>query len=520
MVTIKLRQLLSLRSTSTSINSGGDMSTYDIDNDLNEAQDDLAASIANRELLLTAAAMKHTNNSSSEDSIRVLSNEIKMLRDEMRERFDVLEKKFTINFDNSVNSDVSMDSKCIKYEGGEVLSSHLLEEKLELVSKEVEDWTEVTSNQKVVLSGMPTAVGKDDLKRVKRKKLKKKQVKGKHRQKNKIQSPAFVSSEGGEVLSSHLLEEKLELVSKEVEDWTEVTSNQKVVLSGMPTAVGKDDLKRVKRKKLKKKQVKGKHRQKNKIQSPAFVSSSVNPSGNGTLTILVTLINAFPTLLLMRGGKRLYMLLAFIAASYLFKDEMNNFSGIPNEASVSDDNSIGGGWFTIGSSFSFIQGVRALEDCPEQYIAADIDSYDIGSKVTIEEKVYECTESPCGWKVIGTCVGNMFLPSSASAQPTIQTLGMPVHFPSMMPSALDTDSDESNLFESESVPAESSLGRVRIHSIQEETRQGLFGDDDDESTQAALYYPDYVLAKCVTESSTIFDSSQSSATIEECCDQW
>jgi len=441
MVTIKLRQLLSLRSTSTSINSGGDMSTYDIDNDLNEAQDDLAASIANRELLLTAAAMKHTNNSSSEDSIRVLSNEIKMLRDEMRERFDVLEKKFTINFDNSVNSDVSMDSKCIKYEGGEVLSSHLLEEKLELVSKEVEDWTEVTSNQKVVLSGMPTAVGKDDLKRVKRKKLKKKQVKGKHRQKNKI-------------------------------------------------------------------------------QSPAFVSSSVNPSGNGTLTILVTLINAFPTLLLMRGGKRLYMLLAFIAASYLFKDEMNNFSGIPNEASVSDDNSIGGGWFTIGSSFSFIQGVRALEDCPEQYIAADIDSYDIGSKVTIEEKVYECTESPCGWKVIGTCVGNMFLPSSASAQPTIQTLGMPVHFPSMMPSALDTDSDESNLFESESVPAESSLGRVRIHSIQEETRQGLFGDDDDESTQAALYYPDYVLAKCVTESSTIFDSSQSSATIEECCDQW
>jgi len=60
---------------------------------------------------------------------------------------------------------------------------------------------------------------------------------------------------------------------------------------------------------------------------------------------------------------------------------------------------------------------------------------------------------------------------------------------------------------------------VRIHST-DKTRQGLFGNDGDENTQATLYYPDYVLAKCVTDSTTIFDSNQSSATIEECCDQW
>ena len=174
------------------------------------------------------------------------------------------------------------------------------------------------------------------------------------------------------------------------------------------------------------------------------------------------------------------MLLAFLAAAYLFKGEMNSFSSVPSKASVSDDISTSGGsWLSI-VGFSFIQGVRALEDCPEQYIATNIDSYDIGSKVTIKEKVYECTESPCGWKMIGTCVVGMFQPN---------------------------------------LPAKSSLGRVRTHSTGK-TRQGLFRDDEDENTQATLYYPDYVLAKCVTESSTIFDSNQSSATIEECCDQW
>ena len=218
---------------------------------------------------------------------------------------------------------------------------------------------------------------------------------------------------------------------------------------------------------------------------------------------------------------QLYMLLAFVAASYLIRDEMNSFSIVPKNENVSDDSiTSSGGWFSIGS-FSFIQGVRALEDCPDQYIADDIDSYDIGSKVTIEEKVYECVESPCGWKIIGTCTGHMFLPSSASAQTTIQTLGMPVHIPSMMPSTLDTDDEESNLIESiaDLVPAKPSLNQVRTHST-DKTRQGLIGDDDSENTQAILYYPDYVSAKCVTKSSTISDSNQSSATIEECCDQW
>ena len=296
-----------------------------------------------------------------------------------------------------------------------------------------------------------------------------------------------------------------------------------------PTRVSK---KNKKNSKYKKKQHKGKHHHMNKSKSTSATSSITNPTGcNGKLSnMALTLINTFKTLLLMRGGKRLYMLLAFIAASYAFK-EVDTNNGSSSVVSNKKSTSIGG-WFDIGSrfsigSFSFIQGVRALEDCPEHYSANNIDSYDVGSKVTIsiEEKVYECTESPCGWKIIGACVGDMFLSSSASAQPTTQTLGMPVHFPSMMPSALDTggddnSGDESNLIESiaDSDSTKLSLNRVRIHT--NKNRQGLFGDVVDENTQAALYYPDYVLAKCVTESSTIFDSNQLSATIEECCDQW
>jgi len=446
MVTVKLRQLLGLRRSSFDFNTGS-INQYDIDdendNDIQEAHNDLAASIANRELLLTAAAIKHTNNNNNNNNdIHLLRDEIKLLRDEMRERFDVLEKKFMVDCDTSFNSvDVSMDSKSVyKVKDKKALSSQSLEkDAVKLVS--------------------PVSKPKDDIGRT-------------------------------EVVRSH--------------------QNKDKVVGAMS---GKDDLKRVKRNKPKKQQAKGKRRQKkrNKIESPPSSPTSIIPTGyHGIVTILVTLINAIATLLLMRGGKRLYMLLAFITASYLFKGEMNTFSSVSDGISTSI-----GGWFSIGSSF--IQGVRALEDCPEQYIATDIDIYDVGSKVTIEEKVYECTESPCGWKIIGTCVGYMFLSSSASAQPTIQTLGSPVHFPSMMPPALDTDGDESNPFESESVPVESPLGRVRIHST-DKTRQGLFGDDD-ENTQT-LYYPDYVLAKCVTESSTIFDSNQSSATIEECCDQW
>jgi len=496
MVAIKLSKLLSLRgmtSTSSIIGRGSinrhDNMEDDNDDDIKDAQDDLAASIANRELLLTAAAMEHTNNNN--DAIRVLSNEIKMLRDEMRERFDMVEKKININRDNSDNVDVSVDCKSVyKDGGGKIFSSPCMSTKVEkeIVSpakdKEAKDGTEVTtSNQNKVLDevvgGIQTDIGKDG------------------KSTDDVEELLEDEDTAGDVVVEE--EEELHVIIN--------NEQQEERLNTPPTRA----IKKGKRNKPRKQHIKGKRLQKkNKNNSDSSVSSAATPNGYGILTIFVTLINAIPTLLLMRRGKRLYMLVAFIAASYLFKGEMNSFSSILKEDS---------GRFSIGS-FSFIQGVRALEDCPDQYIATEIDSYDIGSKVTIEEKVYECTESPCGWKIIGTCVGDMFLPSSASAQPTIQTLGVPVHFPSMMPSTLDTGGDGSDLVESELVPAKPPLGRVRIHSTDDKTRQGLFGDDDSVNTQATLYYPDYVLAKCVTDSSTIFDSNQSSSTIEECCDQW
>jgi len=435
MVAIKLRQLLSLRGTSTSIIDGGSIDHYDDDDNnsiIQDAQDDLAASIANRELLLTAAAMKHTNNNNnnnnnnnSDDSIRVLSNEIHILRDEMRERFVVLEKKFTINCeDNSV--DVSMDSKSVYKDK---IDDMLEEETTKLVSPvakdklEAEDGTEITSNQNKdkVMDDMATGVVKDD---------------------KSIDSvnKSLEEDTAGE-----------DIVGEEEEELNVDIINDKKHEERLVTPPSHRVSKRGKRNKLKKQQAKGKRRQniKNENKSPSSVPVSTT-SGYGILTILVTLIKAIPSLLLMRGGKRLYMLLAFIATSYLFKGEMNSFSSVPSKASVSDDiRTSGGSWLSIGSSF--IQGVRALEDCPEQYVVDNIDTYEIGSKVKIEEKVYECTETPCGWKIIGTCVGDMFLPSSASAQPTIQTLGVPVHFPSMMPSALVNSGEESNQVEIGSV---------------------------------------------------------------------
>lgn len=451
MVAIKIRQLLSLRSTSASIIGGGDINHHhmeedDNDDDIQDSHDDLAASIANRELLLTAAAMKNTNSNNSDD-MRLLRDEIKMLRDEMRERFDALEKK------NS-NVDVSMDSKGIKHEGG-ILPSHVSKvgKVLGLVSpankKKAKDDIGGASNthsinkQNKVLNkvvGMPRFVGKDS---------------------NVVDDLLEEDTTEGAVAGEEL---HVDIVNDEQQ-------TEGLIIAPRPTRV----LKMGKRNQSRKQQAKGKRRQKkNKITPASSVSpASIPTTGyHGILTIFVTLINAIPTLLLMRGGKRLYMLLAFIAASYLFKEEMDGFSGILGKDIACDDH----GWFSIGS-FSFIQGVRALEDCPEQYSANNIDTYGIGSKVTIEEKVYECTESPCGWKIIGTCVGDMFLPSSASAQPTIQTLGMPVHFPSMMPSSLLNNGNDggSNQVEPDSVvETEDSdpttnlptplLVRVRTHS--------------------------------------------------------
>jgi len=441
-----------MTSTSSIIGRGSinhhDNMEDDNDDDIKDAQDDLAASIANRELLLTAAAMNHTNNNN--DAICVLSNEIKMLRDEMRERFDVLEEKnsnININRDSSDNVDVSIDSKSVyKDEGGKIFSSPCMSTKVEkeIVSpakdKEAKDGTEVTtSNQNKVLDevvgGIQTDIGKDG------------------KSTDDVEELLEDEDTAGDVAVEE--EEELHVIIN--------NKQQEERLNTPPTRA----IKKGKRNKPRKQQVKGKRRQKkNKNNSTSSVTSAAIPGYCYILTIVaVTFVNAIKTLLFKRGGKRLYMLLAFISASYLFKQEMNSFSDILNEDS---------GRFSIGS-FSFIQGVRALEDCPDQYIATEIDSYDIGSKVTIEEKVYECTESPCGWTIIGTCVGGMFLPSSTSVQPTIQTLGVPVHFPSMMPSALDTGSDGSNLFEIDSfVETEdsdsitnlptSSGSRVRTHS--------------------------------------------------------
>ena len=66
-------------------------------------------------------------------------------------------------------------------------------------------------------------------------------------------------------------------------------------------------------------------------------------------------------------------------------------------------------------SVSFLQHVKALEHCPDQVSQALIDTYDIGTKVTREGTVYECTaKSPsCMWKIIGSCeegVISLFLP--------------------------------------------------------------------------------------------------------------
>lgn len=272
--------------------------------------------------------------------------------------------------------------------------------------KEAKDdigWTEVTSNQnKDKVVGDMAAVGKD----TKGEKL----------------------AEG--TVEDIVVEEELNDVHEELN--VKEKKHEETLIAPPPTRLLKKGKKRNKsRSNIGKRRQKKNSKPPSSLSSAASVPSAAIPTGYyGISTIFVALIYAIPTLLLMRGGKRLYMLLAFIAASYLFKEEMNNFSSIQKEESVGNAVSTSSsGWFGLGS-FSFIQGVRALEDCPEQYIANNIVSYDVGSKVTNEEKVYECTESPCrwrrGWKIIGTCVGDVF-------------------------SLSDTVGSESNLFETDSV---------------------------------------------------------------------
>ena len=479
MVAIKLRQLLNLRSSSI-INGGGSIINHhdhvddddDDDEDIQDVHDDLAASIANRELLLTAAAMENTNNDNN-NSIEVcmlLRDEIRILRNEMMNRFDMLEKKYNNNnshIDCNTNSGISVSTDADGIKEGVVPScvSTKKEEVLELVSPaaEIKDdigWTEVTSKSKhhrgsiknqtkvegLGVENMPKVVGMDI------------------KSMNDVVEELLVGGEDTEEEELNVNVDKGLDVKKGKQDVTSITPPT-------PTRVLKKGGRN--NKKYKKKQTKGKDQQKKiKNKSASAASTSAIPTGYCGLLITivaVTFFNAIKTLLLKRHGKRLYMLFGFIAVSYLIKEEMNNGSNtIPKKESTGI-----GRLFSVGS-ISLLQGVRALEDCPEQYIANSIDSYDIGSKVTVEEKVYECAETPCGWKIIGTCTGDMFLSSSASAQPTIQTLGLPVHFPSMMPSALLEGGSESNLFETETVVAEPEDseptnhptilgGRVRTH---------------------------------------------------------
>ena len=393
MVVIKLKRLLNCNNGNRLSNIDRSTCTYhddddtdddgNLDDDINEAHNDLAASIANRELLLkTAAAVKHdTNNNNIE--MHMLRDEIRMLRNEMRNRFDILEKK---DNDSTNSSDTGSGIDISTFSRGIVEDGVLLKEE-ELVSR----------------------LAADD------------NIRGNI---NKQQNQLLETDEDDTpiVNSVHATRELLEedttrgididmVEEDELHVNTVIDKQYKETLIIPPTRVSK---KHKKNSKYKKKQTKGKHHQKNvKRKSSSTRTSIINPTRcHGKLTnVALTLVNAIKALLLMRGGKRLYMLLAFVAASYVFKGEMNSFSSIPNEESISDDVSTSiGGRFDIGSrfsigSFSFIQGVRALEDCPEEYIFTETDSYGIGSKVTIEEKVYECIESPCGWNVIGSCKG-------------------------------------------------------------------------------------------------------------------
>ena len=147
MVAIKLRQLLNLRSSLT-INSGDSIINHhdhdddddDDDEDIQDAHGDLAASIANRELLLTAAAMENTNNNNNNniEVCMLLRDEIRILRNEMMNRFDVLEKKYNNNNShidcntNSIGIIVSTDADGIK--DGVLPSCVSKKEELELVS--------------------------------------------------------------------------------------------------------------------------------------------------------------------------------------------------------------------------------------------------------------------------------------------------------------------------------------------------------------------------------------------------
>ena len=88
-------------------------------------------------------------------------------------------------------------------------------------------------------------------------------------------------------------------------------------------------------------------------------------------------------------------------------------------------------------------------------------------KVTHEENVYECTESPCTWKVIGTCTDNIFWPlSSTSSSRNMQAVSLDEPSIPTEPNPTETDLgglSESSEADQTNVPSPL-LNRVRTHS--------------------------------------------------------
>ena len=203
-------------------------------------------------------------------------------------------------------------------------------------------------------------------------------------------------------------------------------------------------------------------------------------------------------------------------------------------------------------SVSFLQHVKALEHCPDQVSQALIDTYDIGTKVTREGTVYECTaKSPSYmWKIIGSCeeVSDIFVPSSQS-QPTVQSL---IFHPSMLPTTLvlegiqhhtsptdySEDGDQilppkpsnkdSNDLQQQSINI---LGerklinplsqRVRHHKTPH-TTPDINRQEGEVSTDNGLsqpYHPDWYMTKCINDPVTD-NKPLVYSTVEECCELW
>lgn len=99
-------------------------------------------------------------------------------------------------------------------------------------------------------------------------------------------------------------------------------------------------------------------------------------------------------------------------------------------------------------------------ECPEHYIEDNIDSYGIGTRVTMKDKVYKCIKSPCTWKVIGTCEEGVFY-----ATPTLQPTGAPTS------SLIPTSSPSSSLPPTATMKPSSSLVPTPLPACEESNPQ-------------------------------------------------